>query len=180
VAGAAQCILSAKYGVSRHSLGRHLKNHIPAERSAALLAGPVKINELADRATESGLSLMDYLQAMVSALFESFLQCRAVNDHVSTGLLASRLTEVLRLQAQVTGEVSKATTTINNQIAFVTSPQYEELKRALAEALLPYPEALAAVATRLERLAAPAMPASASAVPAVPVALLEGPTHGAA
>lgn len=111
--------------------------------------------ELAEKATESGLSLLDYLRLLRASLTETYLRVMEGGDAYTGQLLAGRVAEIIRLEGQMTGEISRITSAITNNTLVMASPQFETLKQALAEALLPYPDAMAAVAARLERLAGP-------------------------
>jgi hypothetical protein len=67
VAGASLDTIAAKYQVSRDSLHRHMHRHVSEDLRAEYLAG-VPIRELAKRAGEEGLSVLDYLSLVRATL----------------------------------------------------------------------------------------------------------------
>ena len=167
VSGVATRAVAKKYAVSRDSAFRHLKNHVPPERRAQLVAGPMRLQELAMKATAEGLSLLDYLILVRSTLVARFLAASEASDNQNTALLAGRLTEVLRLIAQVSGELSRATSTVNNNMLVMASPLMADLQTMLAQRLRPFPDAMQAVLTGLEELSTRALQGS--------VTMLEAP-----
>lgn len=152
VSGASRNAIGKKFSVSADAVGRHLNNHVSQERRAQLVAGPLRLHELAAKAAEADLSLVDYLGMLRSSLFEQFLAAGEVGDRQGMQGLAGRLVEVLRLQGSVSGEISKATATITNNTLILTSPLFADLQTMLLRTLSPYPEALDAVVAGLEDL----------------------------
>jgi hypothetical protein len=59
VAGASLDSIAAKYSIGRDALWRHMARHVPEDVGAQYLAD-VPIKELAARASEEGVSLLDY------------------------------------------------------------------------------------------------------------------------
>src|SRR5260221_13622807 len=59
IAGASLDNISAKYGVSRDSIFRHMKRHVPDDLRAEYLAA-VPLAELAAKAATEGVSLLGY------------------------------------------------------------------------------------------------------------------------
>jgi hypothetical protein len=150
--------IARKFATSHDACWRHKRKHLSAERRAQLVAGPVTFRELAEKASAEGLSLLDYLSMLRSTLFRQFMAATEVHDNQSTALLAGRLTEVLRLLAQVTGELSRATSTVNHNTLILASPLMADLQTMLAQRLRPHPEALRAVLDGLEELSNRAVP----------------------
>jgi hypothetical protein len=124
----------------------------------------MKLSELAEKATAEGTTLIDYLSMIRSVLMARFLAAAETGDNPNTGLLSGRLTELLRLQASVTGELSKATSTINHNTLVMASPLMSELQQMLMTRLRPHPEALRTVIEGLEQLSAKTMQAAAPAI----------------
>jgi len=122
----------------------------------------MKLGELAEKATSEGVSLLDYLSMVRSVLMARFLAAAETGDNPSTGLLSGRLTEVLRLQASVTGELSRATSTVNHNTLVMASPMMSELQQMLVTRLRPYPDALREVIDGLQRLSAMTMQGAAT------------------
>jgi transposase-like protein len=164
VSGASRQAVARKFGVSPHAAWRHSVNHVTPERRAQLIAGPLKLHELAERATEAELTLQQYLGMLRSSLFEQYLQAVEVGDRPGFSLIAGRLAEVLRLEGQVNGEISKATSIITNNVAILSSPLLADLRSMLLERLASFPEARAAVVAGLRELAARAAPGTAEPV----------------
>jgi hypothetical protein len=158
VSGVSTRAVAKKYDVSRDAAWRHLTNHVPPERRAQLVAGPMKLGELAEKATAENSSLIDYVNVVRSTLVARFLAVSEAGDNQNTGLLAGRLTEVLRLQAGLTGELSKATSSITNNVAIINSPFMADVQSMLLRTLAAFPEARTAVVRGLEELAQRTMP----------------------
>lgn len=165
-AGVSSRAVGKKFDVSRDAAWRHLKNHVSPERRAQLVAGPMKLGELAEKATSEGTTLIDYLSMIRSVLMARFLAAAETGDNQSTGLLAGRLNEALRLMASVSGELTRATSGITNNTLILASPLMQDLQLMLIRTLSPFPEARAAVLSGLEDLSARALSQSAPAPPA--------------
>ena len=151
--------VALKFNVSRDAAWRHLTNHVDAARRASLVAGggPLKLGELAEKAANEGLALIDYLGMVRSALFSQFLACTEANDHQNAALLSGRLLTCLSLIAQCSGELSKASASVTNNIAIMQSPIMADLQTMLIRKLQPFPEARQAVLGGLEELSARVM-----------------------
>jgi hypothetical protein len=167
-AGVGRRAIANRFGVSADAAWRHFRHHVSEERRAQLIAGPVKLAELALKAGEEGLSLLEYLALVRSTLLEQFLTAGEAGDRNGLSAVAGRLLECLRIIAQLTGELAKTTATINNNTLVMASPLMADLQSMLIRTLAPYPEARAAVLCGLEELSARAL-AQGSAP-----ALLEG------
>lgn len=154
VSGAGRRAIAKKFGVSADAIWRHGRLHISQEQRAQLLAGPVKLRELADRAAEEGLSLLEYIGMVRSTVLRQFFAAGEASDRAGVGLLAGRLSELFRLQGQFTGELASSlvtNTTVNN-FHFTTDPAFRQLMMDVAEALEPYPQARRAVFARFAAL----------------------------
>jgi hypothetical protein len=149
-----------KFSVSPHAAGRHLINHVTAERRAHLVAGPLRLHELAERASEADLTLQQYLGMLRSTLFEAYLQVAEAGDRQAQQGISGRLVEVLRLEGQVNGEISRATSTINNNVMVMSSPAMADFEAMLVECLRPFPDAMRAVITGIEQMRGGGIPRS--------------------
>lgn len=155
--------VSRQFGVSHDAVWRHARAHISAEHRAQLLAGPIKLHELAQRAADEGLALLDYLGMIRSALLRQFFAAGEASDRQGMGLLSGRLTELLRLSAQLTGELSQATSSVthNTVNVFMHDPGFLRFMEELTEALADEPAARRKVLQRFDELerreAAPAL-----------------------
>lgn len=127
------------------------------------MAGPLKLSELAEKATSENVTLIDYLSMIRSVLMARFLAAAETGDNGNTGLLSGRLTELLRLQASVTGELSKAGSVVNNNTLIMASPIMSELQTMLMARLRPYPDALREVVDGLRQLSAKTLQGAAPA-----------------
>jgi hypothetical protein len=157
VSGVSCRAIGKKYRVSRDAAWRHLRNHVPPERRAELVAGPLKPAELAERAADEGLSLLEYTAMVRNSLMARFLAASEADDRQGTALVAGRLLDCLRLTAQLSGELSKAGATITNNIAILQSPLMADLQSMLIRTLAPFPDAREAVLGGLEELSRRAM-----------------------
>jgi len=179
VSGASHVVLARQFKVSRYSVDRHLARHVSQERRAQLVAGPLKLHELAEKAAEAGLSLLDYLQLVRGSLTHLFLAAGEAGDRNGAASLAGRLVQVLRLQAELTGEIVKAPfLQINNSQTNVTAlldcREFVAFQATLIRVLGHFPDARAAVVAEFERLERVAVPAALPAAQLVPIA---GPAH---
>lgn len=153
VGGASRESVGKRFQVSSDAAGRHLRNHVSAERRAQLVAGPLKLEELAAKAAEEGMALIDYLALVRATLVSQFLTASETNDRPGVALMGGRLLRCLELTAQLTGELSRTGATITNNVAIINSPFVADLQGMLIRVLQPYPEARAAVLAGLESLA---------------------------
>ncbi|MGO9992857.1 MAG: hypothetical protein ACLPTF_10160 [Steroidobacteraceae bacterium] len=169
VSGVSKRAAGKRFGVSPDAAWRHLHNHVPAERRAQLIAGPLKLQELAQKATEEGLTLLDYLTLVRSGLVAQFLAANEADDRQGAALISGRLLECLRIMGQFTGELQKAGAQITTNIAILQSPLMADLQGMLLRTLQPYPEARAAVLAGLEELSSRATAQSSAPL------LLEAP-----
>jgi hypothetical protein len=157
VSGVSCRAVARKYSVSRDAAWRHLKNHVPPERRAELVAGPLKPAELAERAADEGMTLLEHLSMVRNSLMARFLAASEADDRQGTALVAGRLLDCLRLTASLTGELSKAGASITTNIAILQSPLMADLQSMLIRTLAPFPDAREAVLGGLEELSRRAM-----------------------
>ncbi|HZT01473.1 MAG TPA: hypothetical protein VFA39_04325 [Steroidobacteraceae bacterium] len=173
VSGVSCRAVGSKYGVHRDAAWRHLRNHVPPERRTELVAGPLKPHELAQRAADEGMTLLEYLSMVRNALMARFLAASEADDRSGTSMVAGRLLECLRLTAQLSGELTKTTASITNNTLILQSPLMADLQAMLVSRLRPYPEASRAVLEGLKELSARALEGSQQQRPA-----LEAPRDG--
>ena len=155
LAGSSSDALSARFGLKRDSIYRHMAAHVSANDKAALIAD-VPLRELADRAADEGLSLLSYFGIVRSTLIAQMLGAAGANDRNGTASLAGRAIDVLDKIGKLTGEMLNSASVVNivNNNAVFLSPAFNRLERMLLEALTPYPDALQAVLRGLEALEA--------------------------
>ncbi len=154
VSGVGRRAVAKQFSVSADAVWRHSKVHISEEQRAQLLGGPVKLRELADKAAEEGLSLLQYVDMVRSAVLRHFFAAGEAGDMQTVGVLSTRLAELFRLQGQFTGDLSRATANVTNNIAILSSPLMADLQVMLIQRLQPFPDARAAVLAGLEELSA--------------------------
>lgn len=152
VSGAGRRAVAKQFGVSPDAIWRHGKSHISAEQRGQILGGPVKLQELATKAAAEGVSLLDYIAMLRSSgLHRYFAACEA-GDNQTAAVLMGRLTDLLRLQGQFSGELSKAGAQITNNTLILASPLMADLQEMLVTRLRPYPDAAREVMAGLEEL----------------------------
>lgn len=156
--GAGLRAVGRKFNIPYHSLRRHWMNHVSQDRRAQLITGPLKPMELATRAAEEGLSLLDHVAMVRSALMSRFLTAAESDDRMGTAHVGGRLIDCLRLTAQLTGDLQRATAGTTNNIAIINSPFVADLQSMLLRTLAPFPEARRAVLEGLEELSRRAVP----------------------
>ncbi|HEV2575121.1 MAG TPA: hypothetical protein VGU72_25530 [Beijerinckiaceae bacterium] len=166
--------LAEQFDLSRDAIWRHMANHLTEADKAAYLAD-VPLNELLARATDEGVSLMDFFRIVRGTLMKQFQLAASVNDRRAVASLAGRLNETLDLIGRLTGEMLKLSpgTVVNNTAVIINSPIFVDLQSMLVRKLADHPEALARVVEGLQELEAKA---GVSAIPA----LVDGGAHVAA
>lgn len=153
VGGASLDSLAKKFGVSRDSVHRHMRNHVDPEMKANYLAGPVGLHNLAQRASEEGVSLLDYLSIIRSTLFRQFDAAASTGDVNGTVSISGRILEVLREIGKLTGELTKLAPNVQiNNTLVMQSPAFLELTTTIMVALRPFPEARAVIISELQRI----------------------------
>jgi hypothetical protein len=147
--------IAAKYHVSRDSVHRHMKSHVPDDLKAELLAS-VPLEQLAAEAAREGLSVLQYLALTRSTLTRQMQLASSVNDHHATATVARALNETNRLIGAITGEMgelaSRHINITNNNLVLQQHPEFIRLQTGLMRALGPFPEARAAVVDMLHEL----------------------------
>lgn len=157
VSGAGRRAVAQKFDVRPDAVYRHAKNHISAEQRTQLIGGPLKLQELVERANRESIGILDYIAMLRSSGLQRYFAAAEAGDTNGAALLMGRLTDLLRLQGQFTGELARAGSTVTNNIAILASPLMSDLQAMLIERLAPYPEARTAVIQGLEQLSARAL-----------------------
>ena len=163
--GASIQAVAKKFGIPYDSLWRHWHAHVSDERKIALLAGPMKLSEVMDRAAEESASVIDHFAALRTVLFRSMDAATEVGDRNSVAALSGRIIEVLREIGRTTGELVKAGgVTIQNSNVLIMSPAFAQLQRELLMVLAKHPEARQDVIAMFRRLDAEAVNGGAHAI----------------
>ncbi len=144
--------VAEKFAASHDAVWRHWTKHVSQERRAQIIAGPLKLHELAERAAAEGMSLLDYLALIRSTLLTQFGAAAEAGDKHGVALLAGRLLECLREIGRLTGELRAAGGAVTNNTLILNSPIFADLQGMLLQRLAPFPEARAAVIDGLAAL----------------------------
>ncbi len=136
--------VSARYGISKSSLNRHLANH----SNPALVALVKERSTGRKRDRSAPLSLTDQLRGLVRRA-ETFLDGAERAGNVPQGLSAIReLRSTLELLGRASGELSDRPGLVVNLVA---TAEYVELRTTLVQILAKYPQAQLEVADALAR-----------------------------
>jgi AcrR family transcriptional regulator len=177
VAGASLDSVAEKFGVSRDSVFRHFRSHVSDARKCELMAGPVRVEELANAAADESKSLIEQLAIVRSVLFRQFLNAAETNDRPGVANVAGRLLESLRELGRVTGELRELSgiSITNNTVNVFESPKFIALQAGLLRVARAHPEARAELIALMHELDEQP-PAAVNGTPA----LIEGEfAHGA-
>jgi hypothetical protein len=155
--GASLRSLAEKFGVSLDAVDRHWHKHVSAEMKASYLLGPVQLQELAAKAAEQGVSVLDHLHAVRTVMMGHLASVTEAGDSRTAAIVAGRLTTLLEVIARVSGELgdlAKSTTYhITNNVALLSEhPAFAKVQATLLRALAPYPQARADVVAALRSL----------------------------
>jgi hypothetical protein len=156
-AGASLDSLAAKFGVERDAIWRHWTNHVSAEAKATYLIGPADMEQLAQKAAETGDSVLDYLKICRGALLAQLASMQVAGDSRNVAYVTGQLVRTLETIAKVSGELGAlAQTTYNittNNVAVLSEhPAFAKLQATLLRALAPHPGARADVVAALRQL----------------------------
>lgn len=167
VGGASDVALArefAEYGINRFTIMRHVKNenHLSRQRKAELLAGPVRIHDLANKAALESKSLLEYLQISRSVLFNQFLNAAEASDRYSVATLAPQLLASLKELGKLSGELRSLAgiSVTTNNFLISADPQYPQLESGLLRIIERHPEARVDVMALLAELEANSTPGS--------------------
>ena len=149
-------ILAEKFGISRDSIFRHFRNHVSEARRAELLAGPARVEQLANAAADESRSLLDYLAITRSVLFSQFLSCAEAGDRAGVAFIAGKLLDALREHGRVTGELRQLSgiSITNNVLNISSSPSFLALQDGLLRIARAHPEARSEIVKLLRGLEA--------------------------
>lgn len=164
--GASLDALATKFGIGRDAVHRHWRDHVPPELKAGYLAGPVQLQQLAQKAADAGGSVIDHLHAVRVILMGHLAAVTEAGDARGAALVGGRLTTTLEAIARVSGELgdlSRTTLNISNvtNVAILSEhPAFLRLQATLLRALAPFPEARGAAIAALRALDAQSAPAA--------------------
>jgi hypothetical protein len=178
-AGASLDSLAAKFGVERDAIWRHWTNHVSDEARASYLIGPADMEKLAEKAAETGDSVLDYLKICRGALLAQLASMQVAGDSRNVAYVTGQLVRTLETIARISGELGALATTYNittNNVAVLSEhPAFAKLQATLLRALGPHPGARADVVAALRQLDDANAPAATTAKTIEHVATMEGP-----
>lgn len=159
LAGASLDAVAGKFQISRDALHRHMHRHV-SEADRLQYIADIPVQELAQRAANEGVSLLDYFSIVRGILLQQFQLCASVNDRNGVAILGGRLTEILRAIGAASGEIMKSpmVQNINNSISITNSPVFLDLQQMLIRRLANHPAALSEVIAGLQELETRAAP----------------------
>ena len=160
--GASDQSLADRWGMSRWAVARHVKHHLTKARRVELMAGPVKIGNLVDRATDESRSVLEMYQVTRSLLFSRMLAAAEAGDNFGTSSVGRVLIDLLDKLAKLTGELRRmAGISITNNVLNINSaPEYPDLEAGLLEIARTVPDAREPIITLLAKLEATSTPGS--------------------
>jgi hypothetical protein len=148
-----------------------MQKHVTAAQKAQYLAD-VPISELAKRAAEEEIAILDYAKLIRGELTQCFLLASQCRDHHAAATLGHRLTDLLSFIGRLTGELRQVApgAITNNMAIFVNSPAFSRLEKMLLKRLAGFPDALRSVIEGLRELEEETSPAaSVSTLAGIPV-----------
>jgi hypothetical protein len=168
-AGASLDSLAAKFKVEQTAIWRHWQNHVSAEAKASYLVGPADMERLAQKAAETGDSVMDYLKICRGALLAQLASMQVAGDSRNVAYVTGQLVRTLEVIGRVSGELgdmarsSTYNITTNNVAVLSEHPAFAKLQATMLRALAGFPDARSAVVVALRQLdeeSAPVTPAA--------------------
>lgn len=136
VGGSPYLHVANDFGVDRHAVGRHAKNHLP------IILATVSA-KLEERRAET---LVDRIEGLYDRADRILTAAEGANQlHLSLGALRE-LRGIVELLGRATGELRDSPQTVVNIIG---SSEWQAIRAAVFEALQEHPQARAVVAGRL-------------------------------
>src|SRR5258705_3077215 len=155
-AGASLDSLGAKFNVERDAIWRHWQNHVSDEAKASYLIGPADMEKLAQKAAETGDSVLDYLKICRGALLAQLASMQIAGDSRNVAYVTGQLVRTLESIAKITGELgslARSTINVHGNVSILTdSPAFIRAQTAMMRALAGFPDARKAVAAALRDL----------------------------
>lgn len=155
VAGAGLDDVAGRFSVHRDALWRHMKNHVSPETKISYLAGPAKLQDLANLASDENKGLLEYLGILRSVLVGQLDRSAQRDKPYEVERVAGRVLDVLKEIGRLTGEVQAyASQTINIQtnVNVLNSPEFLDLQHGLLQLCSAHPDARADIVALFHRL----------------------------
>jgi hypothetical protein len=154
--GATLRAIAKRFGepLNKDNISRHFRNHVSRERRAQLLAGPARVEQLANAAADESRSLLEQLQIVRSVLLNQFLVSAEAGDRQAMVGVAGQLIQALRELGRATGELRELSgVTINqNVLNLFASPEFARLQEGLLKVARAHPGARADIIALLRGL----------------------------
>jgi hypothetical protein len=147
-------VLERQFSVSKDIISRHFRLHVSPQRRAELIAGPAKVEQLANAAADESRGLLDYLRITRGVLFSQFLAAAEAGDRNGVANVAGRLLDSLKELGKLTGELRQISgiTVNNNTVNFIGSPEFGALSKGLLGIARTHPEAKQDIIALLRQL----------------------------
>jgi hypothetical protein len=154
--GASLDALAAKFDIARDSIWRHWTRHVSVELKATYLAGPTRLQDLASRAADTGVSVLDNLNSVRVQLAGHLANATEAGDGKGAAYIAGRLVATLETIAKISGELGVMARShvqvVNTTVNFTASPHFARLQAMLMNRLAAHPAALDSVLDGLREL----------------------------
>jgi len=147
--------LAKRFGIHKDSLHRHMRTHVSAETKISYLAGPAKLQDLANLAADENKSLIEYLGILRSILIGQLDRSAQRDKPYEVERVAGRVLDVLREIGRLTGEVSaiaSQTFIQTNNFNVLNSPEFIDLQTGLLQLCAAHPEVRPDVLTLFRQL----------------------------
>lgn len=147
-------VLARRYGVGEDALYRHRTNHLSPQLRAQLALGsetPIDLDKLRE---DEGSGLIANLVKHRGRILQAMDQAEANSDLSAVARLSGEVHKNLELVAKTLGVLIQKHEV--SRVSILVSQDYLALRATIVQALRPYPEAQAAVASALRAMEADA------------------------
>ncbi|MGE0724339.1 MAG: hypothetical protein AB7O45_08185 [Alphaproteobacteria bacterium] len=142
--------IAARFGIGKHALYRHRKNHLDAASQMALQLGKPAAIDLHRMAEEVDSNLLGHALASLSRQHSYADKLRDIGDFAGAARTEVGIVRVLELIAKLRGLLQTAH--VETRINVLISEDWGNIRGALIRALRPHPAALADVSRALRDL----------------------------
>ena len=133
-----------------------MRTHCSAETKVSYLAGPAKIQDLANLAADENKGLLEYLSIIRSILIGQLDRSAQRDKPYEVERVAGRVLDVLKEIGRLTGEVqayaASQTLNITNNFSFANAPEFVQLQTGLLSICAAHPSARADIIALLHSL----------------------------
>jgi hypothetical protein len=155
--------VGTEFGLDKSVVQRHWTRHVGTSRKAELMMGPVQAGQLAKKACEENISLLDYLALLRAKLFGLFEEARSRGHTFDCASIAGKITHLLEVMAKITGELKQGGgVVINNSVSssptiVLNDPSIVKMQSIIIRALSKHPQARVDVVAALRAFETPAV-----------------------